>query len=183
MLRLFFALQPPASEGAALVELVRPLATEIGAQPVNAQNLHATLCFVGAVAPERLAQLRDAAATVHGPPVTLRFAALEFWEQPKVLCATAAEDEGARRAHELSRDLLAAAIAAGFAPDVKPFRAHLTLARKARAELAASAQWPRVLPEFAMHCDRFALMESRRGEFGSIYSVVDSWPLDGAKLS
>jgi RNA 2',3'-cyclic 3'-phosphodiesterase len=183
MLRLFFALQPPAAQGTQLLELVLPLVTELGAQPVSAANLHATLCFVGAVAPERLAQLRAAAASVRAPPVTLRFGALELWEPPKVLCATAVDDDGARSARELSRDLSATAVAAGFAPDIKPFRAHLTLARKARLERAGAAQWPRALPEFTMHCEHFALMESQRGEFGSRYSVVDSWPLDGANHS
>ncbi len=177
MMRLFFALQPPADAGAVLLEHLRPLAVELGTQVVPAANLHATLCFVGAVAPEKLALLRETAATVRGAPATLCFAALEYWEQPKVLCATAIEDEGARRARELSRDLSLAAIAAGFAPDAKPFRAHLTLARKVRTE---PDSWPRPLePAFLMHCTRFALMESRREESGSIYSVVDAWPLDG----
>jgi 2'-5' RNA ligase len=111
--------------------------------------------------------------------VTLRFTALDYWEQPKVLCATALDDDGARRAQELCRDLSSAAIDAGFAPDVKAFRAHLTLARKVRA---ATGAWPRALePALLMHCERFVLMESRRAESGSIYSVMDSWPLDGAR--
>ncbi len=181
MLRLFFALQPPAVESAALVERLRPIATELSAQPMPAEHLHATLCFVGAVAPEKLAQLCEFAAMVRGEPVSLSFAALEYWEQPKVLCATALEDEGTHCAQELARDLSLCAIAAGFAADSKPFRPHLTLARKVRTEAAV---WPRPLePAFLMQCTRFALMESRRGEFGSIYSVVDSWPLDGANVS
>ena len=181
MLRLFFALQPCAEDGVVLVERLRPLVEEVQAQRVPAENLHATLCFMGAVAPERLAQLRDAAATVRGAPVTLRFTALEYWEQPKVLCATAVEDEGTHRARALARDLSAASIDAGFAPDSKPFRAHLTLARKMRI---VTPPWPRTLePELRMHCTHFALMESRRGENGSIYSVVESWPLDGANAS
>jgi 2'-5' RNA ligase len=160
---------------------VRALTAGLEAQHVAAENLHATLCFVGAVAPEKLAPLREAAATVRGAPATLRFAAMEYWEQPKVLCATAIEDEGTRRAREFARDLSATVIAAGFAPDFKAFRAHLTLARKVRTE---PASWPRPLePAFLIHYARFALMESRRGESGSIYSVVDSWPLDGADLS
>jgi RNA 2',3'-cyclic 3'-phosphodiesterase len=180
VLRLFFALQPPAGEGFGLLERAQSLAAELGAPLVPAENLHATLSFVGAVAPEKLDALRAAAATVRGACLELAFDAFDHWDKPKVLCATAREDDGARRAGELGRDLSAAAIAAGFAPDVKPFRPHLTLARKVRA----TGEWPRAIePEFRMHCDRFVLMESRRGEIGSIYSVVDSWPLDIASDS
>jgi RNA 2',3'-cyclic 3'-phosphodiesterase len=148
---------------------------------VAAENLHATLCFIGATATEDLDRLRDVAARQRGGRATLRFSALEFWQKPRILCATAGEDSGATLARELAENLARAAVAAGFKPDVKPFRAHVTLARKVRPRLAAQGEWPRPLvPSLVMRCDRFVLMESRSGESGSIYSVVDSWSLDAA---
>src|SRR5262249_54411092 len=100
---------------------------------------------------------------------------------PRILCATATEDSESSPAQSLAASLANAASAAGLLPDVKPFRAHLTLARKIRARLATQGEWPRPLvPAVVMRCDRFVLMESRSGESGSIYSVVDSWPLYAA---
>jgi 2'-5' RNA ligase len=94
-----------------------------------------------------------------------------------VLCATGTRESDA--AHDLARRLAEAAIAAGFAPDIKPFRAHLTLARKVNAAEAAKVEWPRGFsPAMTVRCDRFVLMQSRREEGGSIYSAVDSWVLD-----
>ena len=180
-LRLFFALQPAPDQTSALIESAAPLVTELQAQPVPAENLHATLCFIGATAPEDLDKLKDVAARQHGQHATLRFNALEFWQKPRVLCATADEDCGSAPARTLAENLASAAVAAGFKPDVKPFRLHLTLARKVLPKLAAQAEWPRPLAHsFVMRCDRFVLMESRSGESGSIYSVVDSWPLYAA---
>ena len=48
MLRLFFALQPTLEQNTALTAHVAPLVAQLEAQPVPAQNLHATLCFIGA---------------------------------------------------------------------------------------------------------------------------------------
>ena len=88
-------------------------------------------------------------------------------QQPPTLPAAAP-------ARLLAERLADATVAAGFAPDVKPFRAHLTLARKVQAARAAECEWPRALaPPLTVHCERFALMQSRRGETGSIYSVVE----------
>jgi 2'-5' RNA ligase len=176
MLRLFFALQPTPEQNAALTAQVAPLAASLAAQPVRAENLHATLCFIGALEPERLDALRAVAAKIRGRHVTLRFDALEHWEQPKILCATASE--ASQSACELAESLAEAAVAAGFTPDIKPFRAHLTLARKVSRDL--SVPMPRALtPPLVVRCDRFVLMESRRNDAGSVYSAVDHWPLYG----
>lgn len=178
MLRLFFALQARPEQNVALVERVAPLVARLEAQRVPAENLHATLCFIGAVAPEDLERLKNVAASQRGRHATLRFDTLEFWDQPRVLCATAVESTGAAPARELAVQLGHAAQSAGFHPDIKPFRAHLTLARKIHPTRAAQCEWPQPLaPPLLVRCDRFVLMESRRGESGSIYSVVDSWPL------
>lgn len=179
-MRLFFALQPPSPQAMELLARTAAMAAQLHAQPVAADNLHATLCFVGAVAPERLDALKEAAATVRGRPVDLRFDALDYWAEPRVLCATAGDR--CQAANDLSRGISAALVAAGFAPDRKPFRPHLTLARKGRTADAMKVDWPCPFASpFDVRCDRFMLMESRREESGSIYSVQESWALDGDK--
>jgi 2'-5' RNA ligase len=180
MLRLFFALQPTAALGADLLERAAPLAARTDGQSVPAENFHATLCFVGAVAPEKLYLLLETASRVRCAPVTLLFDAFEYWDKPRILCATAAAGAAESAANRLSRDLGEAAIAAGFAPDVKPFRPHFTLARKLSAAEAGSVEWPQPLePALAVRCEQFVLMRSQRVETGSLYSVVETWPLDG----
>jgi 2'-5' RNA ligase len=180
MLRIFFALQPTAKQSAAMLARTAPVVEKLKGQRVPAENLHATLCFVGAVAEEKIDALRAAAATVRAAALKLRFEQLEFWDKPRVLCATGSKESEA--AHDLAQRLAEAAIAAGFAPDIKPFRAHLTLARKVDAAEAARIEWPRALsPAMTVRCDRFVLMQSRREEGGSIYSALESWVLDDDK--
>jgi RNA 2',3'-cyclic 3'-phosphodiesterase len=175
MLRLFFALQPAPDVGARLMQAASPLLTQLQVQPVPPENLHATLSFVGAVAPERLDALRDAASKVRAAVCTLEFDAFDFWAQPRVLVAVSPESG---EALALSAALAEAAVAAGFAPDIKPFRPHLTLARKIPAVQAESISWPQKMsPGFVVRAREFVLMQSRRDEHGSIYSVVNSWPL------
>jgi 2'-5' RNA ligase len=181
MLRLFFALQPTPDQGEELLANSAALAVELGGQRVPPGNLHVTLCFIGAVAPEKLYLILETASRVRGAPVTLCFEAFEYWEKPRVLCATAPAATWST-ASKLSQALAEATIAAGFAPDAKPFRAHLTLARKLNVDAAMRVEWPRPMsPPLTLRCDRFALMESRRGESGSLYSVVESWPLDASQ--
>jgi 2'-5' RNA ligase len=176
MLRLFFALQPTPEQNLALAEQVAPLVAQLGSKVAPPANLHATLCFIGSIEPARLDALRAAAATLRGRPVRLSFDALEYWEAPKILCATASRDSSS--ANELSIALGEAAVAAGFSPDLKPFRAHVTLARKISAAQAATVPWPLPLePPTLMRANRFVLMESRRDDAGSVYSPLDSWAL------
>jgi RNA 2',3'-cyclic 3'-phosphodiesterase len=178
MLRMFFALQPAPEQSAALVDGVAPLVAQLHGVRVPPENLHVTLCFIGAVAPHDLAGLLSVAAAQRGTRAELCFDALEYWHDPRVLCATAAANSAARPARALAEQLGSAAVAAGFTPDIKPFRPHLTLARKVQVARAAQCEWPVPLASpLLLRCAQFVLMESRRGESGSIYSVVDSWPL------
>lgn len=175
--RLFFALQPEPEPAAELIMRVAPLAQQLRAQLVPAGNVHATLTFIGTVADDRVDGLRAAAAKVRGTPGEIVFDTIEIWDEPRILAATAPHhvSTGAAALAEALRD---AAIDAGFAPDIKTFRPHLTLARKVDLAEAGKLSWPRAnSPGFVVRFERFALMESSRGERGSIYSVVDSWPL------
>jgi 2'-5' RNA ligase len=175
-LRLFFALQPSLAQNTTLTAYVAPLVAQLEGRAVPAENLHATLCFIGSVEEERVEALRAAATSIRGRPVRLRFDALEYWEAPKVLCASASRDSP--EASELAIALGEVAVAAGFSPDIKPFRAHLTLARKIAAAQAANVPLPLPLePPMVMRADTFVLMSSRREGERSIYSALESWPL------
>jgi 2'-5' RNA ligase len=179
-MRLFFALVPEPAAAKILIAEAAPLVEQVQAQPVPLPNLHVTLCFVGAIESERLDSLRAVAAKMRGARATLTFDSFEIWEKPKILCATAGIGGAARPAADLAVCLGDALVAAGFSPDIKPFRPHFTLGRKVRNELPPDYEWPRLLASpCVLRAERFALMESRRTEAGSLYSALDSWVLDG----
>ena len=136
-MRLFFALQPTPEQSEAMLAQVAPLFAAPGIPAIPATNMHATLCFLGAVAEEKVSALRAAAAHVRSRGVSLSFDTLEYWPKPKIICATGA-DSGMASAAALARVLTDEVVAAGFTPDIKPFRAHLTLARKVPAARAQS---------------------------------------------
>lgn len=168
---MFFALWPNAAQREAIARAAAAAIQAVaakGARPVPAENFHFTLCFIGEVGDGALAAMKSVAAEVRAPPVIVTLERLEHWRSAGVLCATPARDGPS----ELAQRIAAAVAAVGIAPDGKPFRAHVTLARKVSRATGAVAIAPVPL-EF----DRFALIESRPGRDGSIYSVVGSWPL------
>ena len=179
-LRLFFALWPALPEQQALAQASAAGVAASGGRPIPAANLHVTLAFLGNVAAARLPQLRAAVQPLAGVEATaaaalqLQFQTLEHWARPQILCATAAVGTaGGARAAVLAESIRQATQAAGFLPDLKPFHAHVTVARKvaraAAAQPLACVQW---------NCAAFALVASVTGAAGSVYSVIDSYPLD-----
>jgi RNA 2',3'-cyclic 3'-phosphodiesterase len=173
--RLFFALWPDAAARAALAAAVTEPVRLSGGRAVAESNLHVTLAFLGSVAQPRVRELRQIASAVAaacggGQPLTLRFDALAHWPRPQVLCLTA--HTASPRLHALAMALRDAAAAAGFTPDLKPFHAHVTVARKVVTYPSLS-----ILAPLEWRFDSFALIDSRTEERGPVYSVVESWPL------
>jgi RNA 2',3'-cyclic 3'-phosphodiesterase len=120
--RVFLALWPDAPARAALAALPLPA----GAVPVHPHDLHLTLAFLG---PLSCADPRDWLAQrlpTPAPPVRVQLDAVEIWEGPRVVCATGDCPAVAALVDRLRPGLLQA----GKAPEPRPFRAHVTLARK-----------------------------------------------------
>jgi RNA 2',3'-cyclic 3'-phosphodiesterase len=177
--RLFFALWPDEEQRAALAHATRKAARASGGRPVPPESLHATLAFFGSVAAERVPELRALAGSAGAhlaPPepwLALSFESIAHWPRAQVLCALAAEEApGGEAVRALAHTLAVAGRAAGFTPDLKPFRAHVTVARKVLRAPAAQTMRP------VRWCfDSFALIESRTDPEGAVYSVVQSYPL------
>jgi len=179
--RLFFALWPDEAQRAALVHAAARIVRHCGGRPVPEENLHVTLAFLGSVPEPRVEELsaigRRAAAAFPADalPVTVSLETLEHWARAQVLSVLERKDESqaaAAGAAALAQSLSAGTLAAGFSPDLKPFRVHVTVARKV-ARPPRSCEMRRVVWSF----DEFALVESRTLEKGPVYSVVESYLL------
>lgn len=172
-MRLFFALWPSDAERAALVNAARAAVEACGGRAVPPDNLHLTLAFLGSLPEERLPVLLATAAAVRSAAFALVIDRIERFRRARVLAATPSQLPG--EAVALAAALRERLLAGGFAPDPKPFRAHLTLAR----EITRARELARMDP-VRLECSAFALVESRTESSGAIYSVLRSWPLYGA---
>ncbi len=174
--RLFFALWPDAAQRERLAEAVHAAVRGSGGRPVPAAQMHLTLVFLGAVPAPRVAQLTDIAgaaaqaARLPGGSIELPLDRLEHWRRPQVLCALPARPPAPLGA--LAARLIESLREAGFAPDLKPFRPHVTVARK-----VARPSEPASLPPVRWRFDAFALIESLTLESGPVYSVVEAYSL------
>jgi 2'-5' RNA ligase len=172
--RLFFALWPRDAFQVRLAEATRSVMTASGGRAVPSENFHITLAFLGSVPQRRLVEVfaiaERVADEIERPPLQLAFDGIEYWKKAKVVCATAsATPPGAT---ELADALKSRLTTAGFTPDLKPFRPHVTLVRKVL----------RPLP--TMHIDpvvwnfrEFVLLESRTEPEGAVYCTLRSYRL------
>jgi RNA 2',3'-cyclic 3'-phosphodiesterase len=173
--RVFFALWPEESDRLSLAHATRKAAAASGGRPVPEASLHTTLAFLGNVPERRLAELHGIAREVAAAfadaarPPPLCFERLAHWSKPQILVALAREEARAQALATRLKDLTAAA---AFRPDLKPFHAHVTLARKVLQFRA-----PPALRPVTWRFDAFALIDSRTEPSGPVYSVIESHAL------
>ena len=176
-MRLFLALWPTeAMRGQMLMATSELRAALADARGVPPQDWHLTLAFLGSVADAAVESVASAARGVAlrtrvGVPLEVCLDHAEFWRRAQLVCAAARR--AAPGAATLAATLRDTLVASGFAPDLKPFRAHVTLARKVRRAPPVLA-----LSAVTWRFDEFSLVESRTTPSGSLYSVLDSWQLD-----
>ncbi len=173
--RLFFALWPGPETLARLLAEVRDRVPRGVGRAQRADQVHLTLEFLGSVAESRLGPLLEvgAAAAADARPFELQLDAVEHWARPQVLCLTASATP--EPLATLVRSLRAGLAARGFAPERRPFRVHLTLARRLSrpppARPVDPVRWP---------AGEFSLVESTTRPSGSHYTRLATWPLGAA---
>ena len=163
----------------ALSEAASPVLATCDGKPTPAQNLHLTLAFLGSVPEDRIPELTPIAARmavafqdVASAPTEIELNTLDHWRKSEILCATSSGQVPAS-AVALAETLKRMLTENGFAPDLKPFRVHATLARKVR-HVTRERNMPPVLWSFR----DFHLVESRTAPTGALYSSHEIYPLD-----
>lgn len=174
-LRLFFALWPDECVRGELVAVLGRLQESVAARWVSPDKLHMTLAFLGEVQADRVGALTEAAGNgLMVPAFELKLDRLEFWRRPGIVCLGSSSPPAPLM--ELATALARNLRTAGFELEKRPFKVHLTLARRARnrppdLELIDPVLWP---------VSSFALVESQLDRKGSAYFSLRSWALAGA---
>jgi RNA 2',3'-cyclic 3'-phosphodiesterase len=139
--RLFLALWPDAATRAAIQAWQRAWVWPAAAAPVKAERMHITLHFIGSVAAERMPQLHTG-LRVPLEPFEFDLVRADVWPN------TVAVLEPERTPPEMMRlhQRLAEALRGLDLPvETRPFRPHVTLARRARGATppaeAAGVRW------------------------------------------
>jgi len=172
-LRLFFALWPDADARERVANAAAALRLGGDARPLPRENYHVTLAFVGEVPPSRLAVLQQIGRAQRFAGCVIRFDAYDYWPDPQVavLLARTTPAPLLELWTRLHRDL--ALHAAGSNPECPhSLRTHITLAR----EVAQAPVLPAMSP-FSWRTRSFSLVHSPTRGAGSVYTVVDTWPL------
>lgn len=164
-MRLFFALWPDDSVRQALFDWARACRRECGGRLVRAENLHATLAFVGDVHADRYHALTRIGAGIDAHACELILDRIEYWPHNRIVYAGSCAEPVA--AIEVARILAARLAQAGFKAETRRFVAHVTLLRDALRAPAIAVPASRL----SWRARDVALVESRREGGRLVYRV------------
>lgn len=155
------------------------LPEELGGRPVLAADLHLTLCFIGEAPAAVLPRLSAVVAGIKARRLQLQLTMLDCWLESRVLCLLPQPGPDLDAVVDLAANLASAARATALPVDPKPFRAHVTLARKLASRQAAARSWPQPLPvPLPFTANGFVLMQGTGTATGPRYEAVHAWPAE-----
>jgi 2'-5' RNA ligase len=168
--RLFFALWPHAETRSKIAAQAAEFMTETRGRAIPPENLHVTVNFLGSIPEARLAEIRAAGAEVaEVPKFELSFDRIESVRRSRILWLAA---DAPSSLLELVRRLQNKALSQQPQSRREEFIAHVTLARDVQRLTRKTPIEP-----IAWQADELTLVESQLSPHGSIYSVLDRWPL------
>jgi len=167
--RLFFALWPDAG----LSREINRLGEEVqghGGRLHHPADLHMTLVFLGPVDPEQLPCIEQVADEILAESFGLSLDRIDYWPRPRILLLGSSETPEPLAA--LVKGLQAGLVECGFRPEKRPFRPHVTLARKARQVAASTLEQP-----LSWRPHEFVLAGSSMEAEPPRYRILKRWPL------
>lgn len=169
MNRLFFALELPAKDKAAISHW-RELSFGMFAKPVPMENLHLTLCFLGDVSQHQEQQLIILTDQIQAQVINMDFSDIGVFSKPGVLYMAPCGDFSP--ATKLAAILNKFALQLSIKVEKRAFKPHITLFRKVKS--LPGVEQP---PLFSIQFRNLVLYRSTRGPNSVIYRDVASWAL------
>ena len=165
-MRIFFAIWPPAGAARELAHWAREAQRLTGGTLTAEEKIHLTLAFLGEADQDRAIR---AARTVEGKSHDLPIEEARYWRDNRIVWAGPRETPAPLA--ELFKRLELALFKEDFILERRPFTAHVTLVRKARA-----ARLP-PLPALDWPVREFLLVRSQLSSAGSAYQPLERFAL------
>jgi len=127
-MRLFIAINFDEDIREKMLEVQKLLREKGRGRFTSPENLHLTLAFLGEVPEERIPEIKSIMDSLTVPEIKLHFSHVGYFRRNSELWWIGAEDN--RNLSKLQMELIRNLKNAGFSPDVKRFRPHITLARE-----------------------------------------------------
>jgi type IV pilus assembly protein PilA len=165
-MRIFFALWPPAETARGLAEWAREAQRATGGKITAEDKIHLTLAFLGDADPRKAVHAgQKASGVVHALPLEQA----RYWRENNIVWVGPRDTPSALKS--LHESLSRALYREEFILERRPFAAHVTLVRKARA-----APLP-PLPALEWPVREFSLVRSSLSSKGSSYEVLERFAL------
>lgn len=166
--RLFFALWPIDKTREQIAGQYRRL-HQSQYKPVKTDNLHITLIFLGQVDNDTETKIIQGANQISAPAFQLSFDQLSLWRRPGILCLTSQQqNQGVSTLVERLKNL---SESCGIASESRPYKAHITLAKKAFYKPDIK------IKSIIWQATTFCLVQSTNTSTGVHYQVIKTWPL------
>jgi len=165
-LRLFYAIWPDDHTREKLASISRNL--NVG-KVIPPENLHLTLLFLGDIQDELAMAILSGTDTIQCPKFRLKLSRFGSFKRSGVFWL--APDNIPGELITLVNNLSELAVMNNIAVEDRPYRPHMTLARKIKTQIHLESQ------DFAMQVSKFSLVESKTLPQGAKYSVLKTWPL------
>jgi RNA 2',3'-cyclic 3'-phosphodiesterase len=175
--RIFVAVPLPDEVRMALADRLQPL--DMPGKVVPPENWHITLRFLGwtdDVAFDRMLAALDESDL--GSPFNVMLGGMGAFPRPKSATVIwLAVAEGLTRLEELATVAEEAAQSAGFGPEERPFRAHLTLSRVRPAEDVSNLLDSSPGADLGWRCGSVVVYRSHLGRGGARYEPLETFAL------
>jgi 2'-5' RNA ligase len=170
-MRIFFAIWPPARSARALAQWAREAQQKTGGKTTAEEKIHLTLAFLGESDPEKaIAAAKRVKARAHELPIEQA----RYWRENNIVWAGPRETPPPLKA--LFDSLSVELYREEFILERRPFAAHVTLIRKARASKSLPP-----LPGLDWPVDEFVLVRSAISAAGSSYEPLERFRLQDRK--
>ncbi len=167
--RYFFALSPDASSRMQIQHIMKRLPENSSLKLQTTANLHQTLLFLGELNQQQINALLKYTDSIRFPAIDMQFDHLSYWDEPKIFCLTSRAPT--TELYNLVNQLEHFASEADIKVDVKPYRPHITLARKASETLDVP------IAPVRFKAEELVLMKSVTTEHGPQYQPMKHWSI------
>ncbi len=176
MHRLFVGIDPPEAIKDQLVDLMGGVA---GARWQSDAQLHLTLRFIGEVDRHQANDVAAALASLHSPRFELRLAGAGTFDRRGQVNALWAGVTPHQPLRDLHKKVDQAVVRAAVPPEPRAYHPHITLARINRetGPIDGFVSQHGGLSSAPFAVDDFCLYESQLSRDGSIYTIVERYPL------